>query len=117
MSLNIKNGDTIQVIKNVVHPTTVPENPNVIKLKVMVSADSAIEFKTLRNDPLKKLMDVYCDRRNILRHNTKFILYDGVNIKDVDTPNSLNMNDDDIIDVVDMPGNYMKKQVRVTRWN
>lgn len=48
-------------------------------------------------------MDVFCDRRKILRHKTNF-LYDGVCIKDTDTPSSLDMKDGDIIEVVNMLG-------------
>ncbi|XP_070489799.1 uncharacterized protein [Chironomus tepperi] len=102
-SLDIKDGETIEVMKTQTQKVDIPEDNNYIKLKVMVSATSAIEFKTSRNDPLKKLMHVFCDRKNLSRRNTGF-LYDEVRIKDDDTPKSLDMEDGDTIEIVNMAG-------------
>ena len=64
-----------------------------INIKVIGQDKSTITFKVLRNAPLKKLMNIYCERLLLNRRELRF-LYDGARIQDQDTPLSLEMEDD-----------------------
>lgn len=49
--------------------------------------------------PLKRLMEKYCERINIPLNSANFI-YDGERICTYNTPNELNMNNNDEINVI-----------------
>lgn len=44
-------------------------------------------------------MEAYCSRQGVQQASVRF-LYDGERLKDDQTPESLNMEDDDVIDAV-----------------
>ena len=74
------------------------EDSKHINLKVRGQDNSTLQFKVLRNAPLKKLMNVYCERLGLSRQQLRF-LYDGNRIQDNDTPMKFEMEDNDDIDV------------------
>lgn len=74
------------------------EDSKHINLKVLGNDDSVVQFKYLRNAELSKLMDVYCERAGLSRHEARFI-YKNARIFDEDTPFSLKMQNGDTIDV------------------
>jgi small ubiquitin-related modifier len=74
------------------------EDTKHINLKVKGQDNSTITFKVLKNAPLKKLMNVYCDRLGLNRRELRF-LYDGSRIQDNDTPLTFQMEENDEIDV------------------
>ena len=43
-------------------------------------------------------MEAFCARHNLLRDQIRF-LYDGVRVRDDETPDALDMDDEDTVDV------------------
>ncbi|KAI9020732.1 ubiquitin-related domain-containing protein [Phycomyces nitens] len=69
-----------------------------INLKVVGSDKSEVFFKIKRATPLKKLMDAYLDRQGKAPGSVRF-LYDGNRVLPENTPEQLDMDDGDCIDV------------------
>ncbi|KAI8598206.1 ubiquitin-related domain-containing protein [Dissophora ornata] len=70
-----------------------------INLKVVGQDHSEVFFKIKRSTQLKKLMEAYCDRQGKAVTSVRF-LYDGERIQPTNTPNELEMDDGDSIDVM-----------------
>ncbi|TVY85015.1 Small ubiquitin-related modifier [Lachnellula suecica] len=77
------------------------EKPEVKHIQVMVKDQHGNEtfFKIKPITPMKKVMDAYCQSKQIDRGLVRF-LFEGSRIVDADTPDSLEMDDDNMIDVV-----------------
>ncbi|XP_003388064.1 PREDICTED: small ubiquitin-related modifier 2-like [Amphimedon queenslandica] len=70
-----------------------------INLKVMGQAGgSVIHFKIKRNTPFKKLITAYCERQGLQKSTIRF-MFDGTPMQEDQTPNDLDMEDDDTIEV------------------
>merc|ERR1712071_189780 len=69
-----------------------------VNLKVCGQDGSVVQFKIKKNTALKKLMSAYCDRQGLDSAQIRF-RFDGTPIQDTDTPTTLDMEDDDTIDV------------------
>ena len=69
-----------------------------VNLKVCGQDGSVVQFKIKRNTQLRKLMNAYCDRQGLDVNQIRF-RFDGTPINDTDSPASLDMEDDDTIDV------------------
>merc|ERR1712087_604655 len=69
-----------------------------VNLKVCGQDGSVVQFKIKRNTQLKKLMGAYCDRQGLDVNQIRF-RFDGTPITETDTPQTLDMEDDDTIDV------------------
>mmetsp|Transcript_28470 Transcript_28470/g.32930 ORF Transcript_28470/g.32930 Transcript_28470/m.32930 type:complete len:108 (+) Transcript_28470:41-364(+) len=72
---------------------------NYLNLKVKSQDGEEVFFKIKKSTQFKKLMDAYCNRQQINPQNVRF-LFDGERIAETQTPNELNMEDGDEIDVV-----------------
>ena len=70
-----------------------------INIKVKAQDGTEIYFKIKRTTQLKKLMDAYCQRQGLASNQCRFI-FDGERIKDDDTPDNLEMENGDEIDVM-----------------
>ncbi|KAI9362601.1 ubiquitin-related domain-containing protein [Pilaira anomala] len=70
-----------------------------INLKVVGSDTNEVFFKIKRSTQLRKLMDAYCERQGKQPGSVRF-LYDGTRVLPQDTPNELDMEDGDSIDVM-----------------
>ncbi|CAO0789796.1 unnamed protein product [Mucor circinelloides] len=70
-----------------------------INLKVVGSDANEVFFKIKRSTQLRKLMDAYCERQGKQPGSVRF-LYDGTRVMPGDTPNDLDMDDGDSIDVM-----------------
>lgn len=70
-----------------------------INIKVKAQDGTEIFFKIKRTTQLKKLMDAYCTRQGLSSAQCRFI-FDGERIKDDDTPDNLEMENGDEIDVM-----------------
>lgn len=70
-----------------------------INIKVKAQDGTEIYFKIKRTTQLKKLMDAYCTRQGLSNNQCRFI-FDGERIKDDDTPDTLEMENGDEIDVM-----------------
>ncbi|CDW91189.1 ubiquitin-like protein smt3 [Stylonychia lemnae] len=70
-----------------------------INIKVKAQDGTEIFFKIKRTTQLKKLMDAYCTRQGLAVNQCRFI-FDGERLKDDDTPDKLEMENGDEIDVM-----------------
>ena len=70
-----------------------------INIKVKSQDGTEIFFKIKRTTQLKKLMDAYCTRQGLSQNQCRFI-FDGERLKDDDTPDKLEMENGDEIDVM-----------------
>jgi len=59
--------------------------------------DDIIKFKLRRTDPLQKLLDGFCQKKNLEKAKTR-LLFDGFIVDLEKTPDDLEMEDGDIID-------------------
>ncbi|KAI8918397.1 hypothetical protein PhCBS80983_g01198 [Powellomyces hirtus] len=69
-----------------------------INLKVVGQDQSEIAFKIKRTTPLQRLMDAYVGKTGQDRNSVRF-LYDGARINGHETPDELDMEDNDMIQV------------------
>ncbi|PAA66358.1 hypothetical protein BOX15_Mlig002796g2, partial [Macrostomum lignano] len=69
-----------------------------INLKVQGQDGAVIHFKIKKNTPLRKLMTTYCDRLGLRAQTVRFI-FDGNNVEESDTPATLDMEENDTIEV------------------
>ncbi|RPD53941.1 small ubiquitin-like modifier [Lentinus tigrinus ALCF2SS1-7] len=76
------------------------EEPNApINIKVVTQTGEEVFFKIKRNTKLSKLQGAYANKVGKDVGSIRF-LYDGQRITDDDTPASLEMDDNDTIDVM-----------------
>ncbi|GLB42592.1 putative ubiquitin homologues [Lyophyllum shimeji] len=76
------------------------EDPNAtINIKVVSSTGEEVFFKIKRSTKLSKLQGAYANKVGKDVNSIRF-LYDGARIADDDTPTSLEMEDNDTIDVM-----------------
>lgn len=80
-----------------------PENTQIdndrISLRVVDQYGGEVFFKIKKTMPLGKLISAYCERKSVQANTVRF-LFDGTRINDDMTPKSLNMEEDDVIDVM-----------------
>eukprot|EP00961_Rhodomonas_salina_P094237 1267759-Rhodomonas_salina.1 len=81
-----------------------PEDIIYLSVRVRGQMDEFIRFKLERHRALAKLFDAYCAARE-LRSHPRF-LFDGSRIHGHQTPECLDMDNDDVIDVVIAPSLY-----------
>lgn len=75
------------------------DEENTIEIKVQGNdPDSKKTFKSTKTDPLDKLMADYCEFRKLPRSRLKFF-FDGDELKGSETPEQLDMENEDVIDV------------------
>uniref|UniRef100_A0A4X2LL98 Small ubiquitin-related modifier n=1 Tax=Vombatus ursinus TaxID=29139 RepID=A0A4X2LL98_VOMUR len=74
------------------------ENNGRINLKVVGEDGSVVQFNIKKYTSLGKLMKAYCQRQGLSMGQIRF-LFDGQPINETDTPEKLEMEDEDIIDV------------------
>ncbi|CAH6778205.1 small ubiquitin-related modifier 5 [Phodopus roborovskii] len=70
----------------------------VITVKVIAQDGSEIHFKVRMTTQLKKLKESYCQRQGVPSNSLKF-LYEGQRIADSHTPEELEMEEEDMIEV------------------
>lgn len=70
-----------------------------ITLKVKSQNGNELFFKIKKSTQLKKLMDAYCSRNGVVPTTVRF-LFDGNRIRENDTPNDLQLQNDDQIDAM-----------------
>lgn len=73
-------------------------NPSHINIKVKDQNENEVFFKIKRQTKLSKVFTAYCSRQSIERANVRFLL-DGTRVNDNDTPDSLEMEEGDMIEV------------------
>ncbi|KAL1922628.1 uncharacterized protein VTP21DRAFT_10167 [Calcarisporiella thermophila] len=70
-----------------------------INIKVVGSDHNEVYFKIKRTTPLKRLMTAYCERQGKSLNSVRF-LYDGERIQPENTPEELEMENGDTLDVM-----------------
>ncbi len=70
-----------------------------ITLHVISQSGDSLQFKVRMTTPLQKVIDAYCSRMNVSEESVRF-LYDGDRVKGINTPEIMDLEDGDIIDVV-----------------
>ncbi|MCJ1321748.1 hypothetical protein MMC15_007093 [Xylographa vitiligo] len=60
--------------------------------------NNEVFFKIKRTTALKKLMDAFCDRQGKMPNTVRF-LFDGTRVQPTDSPDSLEMQDGDTLEV------------------
>ncbi|EGW08345.1 Small ubiquitin-related modifier 1 [Cricetulus griseus] len=70
----------------------------VIKIKVIAQDGNEIHFKVKMTTQLKKLKETYCQRQGVPSNSLKF-LFEGQRIADTHTPEELEMEEEDMIEV------------------
>lgn len=70
----------------------------IIKVKVIAQDGNEIHFKVKMTMQLKKLKETYCQRQGVPSNSLKF-LFEGQKIADNHTPEELEMEEDDVIEV------------------
>ncbi|KOO33272.1 ubiquitin-like protein smt3 [Chrysochromulina tobinii] len=73
--------------------------PNTMQLKVVSQDGTEVFFKCKPDTKLEKLMRAFCQRQGVAMESVRF-LFDGNRIRENQTPNELEMEDGDSIDVV-----------------
>lgn len=69
-----------------------------VTIKVKGPDDHELQFKLKASTPLMKLKKSYEQQKNITSAQLRY-LYDGKEVNDQDTPESLGMSEGDVIDV------------------
>ncbi|CAL4066270.1 unnamed protein product [Meganyctiphanes norvegica] len=69
-----------------------------INLKVLGQDGTFVHFKIKKHTSLKKLMSAYCERCKVVMSTVRF-RFDGAPISENDTPQGLEMEDGDTIEV------------------
>lgn len=69
-----------------------------VMINVRMQNGSVTKFRMRGGSPMLKLMEAFCARHNLLRDQIRF-LYDGVRVRDDETPDSLDMDGEDTVDV------------------
>jgi hypothetical protein len=69
-----------------------------IQVKVKDQHENEVFFKIKRSTPMKKVFDAYCATKSIARASVRF-LFEGERVQDLDTPEKLEMDDDNMIEV------------------
>jgi len=76
-----------------------PEEPANEHLNIKVTdGNNEVFFKIKRTTQLKKLMDAFCDRQGKSPNSVRF-LFDGTRVQGGDSPESLDMQDGDTLEV------------------
>jgi len=81
-------------------PEPSSEKPNIISLTVKAQDGSETTFRLKRHNKLGKLIKSYCQANSVSDPRSIRFLFDGTRINDEDTPETLEMENDDRIDVM-----------------
>ena len=85
-----------------------------VTVKVRAHNGQESLFKMRRDTPLYKLMNAFCRRHGLQRASIRF-LYDGVRLDDLDTPETLGIENEDTIDAMlfQVGGSACQRSLRV----
>mmetsp|Transcript_35541 Transcript_35541/g.68122 ORF Transcript_35541/g.68122 Transcript_35541/m.68122 type:complete len:96 (-) Transcript_35541:390-677(-) len=73
--------------------------PDTLNIKVKDSDNNEVHFKVKKTTKFEKIMEAFCKKKGVDKANTRFI-FDGQRINGQQTPNDLDMEDDDTIEVM-----------------
>ncbi|KAL5330738.1 hypothetical protein ACEPPN_000259 [Leptodophora sp. 'Broadleaf-Isolate-01'] len=107
-SKEMEDGDVIEVFLEQLGGATDEDvegggeaNPEPQKISITVkdSRGEEVEFKCKSTTVLKKLMDAFCRQQGRKPDTLRFFTPDGKRVNNTDTPESLNLEDGDLLDV------------------
>ncbi|RWS26937.1 Small ubiquitin-related modifier 1-like protein [Leptotrombidium deliense] len=75
------------------------EQKDFVKLRVIDQNNNEVNYRMRKSLQMKKLMDAYSERVGIDRNSLKFYV-EHKKIENYDTPATLLLDDDDVIDVL-----------------
>jgi len=70
-----------------------------INIKVMSQDNQEVHFKIKRKTPMRKLISAYCQKQGLEQTSVRF-LFDGTPIAPESTPDQLDMQDNDAVEVM-----------------
>eukprot|EP00036_Acanthoecidae_sp_10tr_P009166 CAMPEP_0182920946 /NCGR_PEP_ID=MMETSP0105_2-20130417/3827_1 /TAXON_ID=81532 ORGANISM="Acanthoeca-like sp., Strain 10tr" /NCGR_SAMPLE_ID=MMETSP0105_2 /ASSEMBLY_ACC=CAM_ASM_000205 /LENGTH=99 /DNA_ID=CAMNT_0025058421 /DNA_START=63 /DNA_END=362 /DNA_ORIENTATION=- len=77
----------------------VKEEGDFINLRVVAQDNQELHFKIKRSTPMRKLISTYCKKKGLQADSVRF-LFDGEQINPEATPETMDMEDKDVIDVM-----------------
>lgn len=86
------------LVPPVVEEEKQPENDK-ISFRIVAQDGGEVFFKVRQQTPFIKVFNAYYEKKGLNASTTRF-LFDGQRINDGDTPESLGMQDDDVIDAL-----------------
>ena len=79
--------------------TQLDESVNVqVNMPAEQGQDKSIYFKIQKRTQLLEIMEAYCARQNLQMQHIRF-LFQGSQLRGTETPDKLEMEDDDVLDV------------------
>ena len=75
------------------------EKPDTINLKVVAQDGNIVFFKLGMSTRMHRLMTAYCQRQGVDMQAVRF-LFDGARLRETHTPDDVDMEDGDAIDVM-----------------
>eukprot|EP00035_Acanthoeca_spectabilis_P020149 m.431365 g.431365 ORF g.431365 m.431365 type:complete len:101 (-) comp17292_c0_seq1:169-471(-) len=75
------------------------EEENFINLRVVAQDNQELHFKIKRSTPMRRLIGTYCKKKQLQAESVRF-LFDGEQIDPDATPDTMEMEDKDVIDVM-----------------
>ncbi|KAK2629766.1 hypothetical protein QTJ16_000586 [Diplocarpon rosae] len=103
-NLQMEDGDMVDAVLEQIGGADIEETkpgaevPVHINIKVKDQAGREVLFKIKKSTLLKKVMSAFCERQEVDPKAVRF-LYDGTRLQDNDTPEGLEMEDEDCIEV------------------
>jgi small ubiquitin-related modifier len=76
-----------------------PKADEFLTIKVVDQNGEEVQFRIKKTTPMKKMMSVYIEKHGMDPNAVRF-LYDGKRIDEKDTAQSLDMEDQDVVDAV-----------------
>lgn len=70
-----------------------------IEIRVVSQDGAEVRFKLKKTTPLQKVFDAFCKQQDLKVENCRFML-DGSRLKGTQTPQDLDLEDNDMIDMV-----------------
>ena len=70
-----------------------------VMINVRMQNGNVTKFRMRGGNPMLLLMEAFCVRHGLLRDQIRF-LYDGMRVRDDETPDVLDMEDEDTVDAM-----------------
>lgn len=80
-------------------PKSIQESPSHVSIRIIDDNGTEVYFKLKTDTQMKKVFAAYCERKAIGMESIRFV-FNGSRVSPESTPKSLEMEDNDIIDVV-----------------
>eukprot|EP00823_Brevimastigomonas_motovehiculus_P005509 TRINITY_DN4073_c0_g1_i1.p1 TRINITY_DN4073_c0_g1~~TRINITY_DN4073_c0_g1_i1.p1 ORF type:complete len:119 (+),score=30.07 TRINITY_DN4073_c0_g1_i1:52-408(+) len=82
-------------------PSEEKAKPQTLKIKVKTAENEEVFFQVKKTTPFSKIINAYCKKTELEKASVRFS-FEGKRIHDTDTPESLNMENEDMVDAMIM---------------